>query len=152
MDRVAPQMAVFKYKHGGKVALSKKSLGFVVVTTVLAAVVAFFARPEGFAAFLVPLIAFFNRTGTLSVGPRYLVCGPNIVYYANVTHATLSEAGGRLDIVTNGGKTFSIEREKFPTNARKAPKVAANKAAKFGKATGKIIDKIRRAAPNAVIV
>ena len=151
MERDQPQLAVFKYKHGGRVALSGKRKLFIIATLVLAAIVAFASVQGGLVVFLFPVLAFFGRSGTLAVGPRYLVCGDDIVYFANVTQVTLSEAKGRMDLVTTGGKTFSLEREKFPTNARKTAKIAANKAVKFNKATAKIIDKVRRAAPAAVV-
>lgn len=151
MERSQPQLAVFKYKHDGRVGLSRKRKLFVIAALVpaLIASVAFF--PGGLLVFLLPVIAFFGRARTLAVGPRYLVCGDDIVYYANVTHLTLAAAQGRMDLVTTGGKVFSLERDKFPTNARKTAKIAANKAAKFSKVTAKIIDKVRRAAPAAVV-
>ena len=42
---------------------------------------------------------------------------------------------------------FAIERERFPTNARKTAKIAANKEAKFAKVAEKLIAKIRHASP-----
>jgi len=151
VERNQPQLAVFKYQHDGRVGLSHKRKIFVIAALVLAVIasVAFF--PGGAFAFLLPLFAFLGRPRTLAVGPRYLVCGDDIVYYANVTQLRLAEAQGRMDLVTTGGKVFSIERAKFPTSARKSAKIAVNKAAKFNKVTAKIVDKVRRAAPAAVV-
>ena len=151
MDRAQPQLSVFKYKHGGRVGLSRKRKLVVMAALVLALIIAVVAFPGGLIAFLLPVFAFFGRSGTLALGPRYLVCGDDIVYYANVTQLTLLEAQGALKLKTASGKSFSIEREKFPTNARKTHKIAANKAAKFNKVTARIIDKVRRAAPAVVV-
>ncbi len=142
-----PQLAVFKYKHGGRASLSGKRKAFLVASLILALVLAVLAFPAGLLAFIVPLIAFFGAARTLCVGPRYLICGDEIVYYANVTQVKLSEAAGSLSLQTASGKTLLIERAKFPTNARKANKIAANQAAKFNKVSAKIVDKVRRASP-----
>lgn len=147
MDQNQPQLAVFKYKHGDRVSLSGKRKLFFLVSLILSLMLAKLLFPFGLLALIIPLLAFFGGAKTLSVGPRYLVCGDHIVYYANVTQLQLSEAEGVLSLQTSGGKSFVIEREKFPTNARKANKVAANKAAKFNKVTAKIIDKVRRVSP-----
>ena len=151
MERNQTQLAVFKYKHDGRVGLSPKRKIFVIAALVLALITSVAYFPSGLLAFLLPVIAFFGRPRTLALGSRYLVCGDDIVYYANVTQLTLSEVQGRMDLATAGGKVFSIERDKFPTSARKTAKVAANKAAKFSKVTAKIIDKVRRAAPMTAI-
>ena len=42
-----------------------------------------------------------------------------------------------------------VERERFPTNARKKDKIAINKAAKFSKVSARIVEKVRRATPEA---
>ena len=147
MDRNQPQLAVFKYKHADRVSLSGKRKLFFFASLVLSLGLAKLLFPFGLLALIIPLLAFMGGAKTLSVGPRYLICGDRIVYYANVKQLELSEAEGVLRLQTSGGKSFAIEREKFPTNARKANKVAANKAAKFNKVTAKIIDKVRRASP-----
>lgn len=151
MERNQPQLAVFKYQHDGRVGLSHKRKIFVIAALVLAVIASLAFFPGGVFAFLLPLFAYAGRPRTLSIGPRYLVCGDDIVYYANVTQLRLAEAQGRMDLVTTGGKVFSIERAKFPTNARKTAKIAVNKAAKFNKVTAKIVDKVRRVAPAAVV-
>ena len=141
------QLASFKYKHQGRTRLSGKRKLFILVSLILSPIVAFATFPGGLLFFAVPLGAFLFRQSTLSIGPRYLICGEQIIYYANVTGLDLSEAEGILTLSLAGGKRFAIEREKFPTNARKTPKIAANKAAKFKKVTSKIIEKVRRLSP-----
>jgi len=142
-----PQLAVFKYKHGGRASFSGKRKVFFVVSLILALALSILAFPAGLLACIVPLFAYFGGDRTLCVGPRYLICGEEIVYYANVTQLKLSEAAGSLSLQTASGKTLLIERAKFPTNARKANKIAANQAAKFNKVSAKIVDKVRRASP-----
>ncbi|WP_301101718.1 hypothetical protein [Propionivibrio sp.] len=147
MDLEQPQLAVFKYKHGGRVAFSAKRKTFMLISLAAALIAAFFAFPGGLMALVIPLGVFFVRQGTLALGPRYLVCGNDIVYFANVAQVALHEGEGRLNLKMASGATFTLERDKFPTNARKAHKVAANKAAKFNKVSAKIIEKVRRASP-----
>ena len=142
-----PQLAVFKYKHGGRASISGKRKVFLVASLILALALSVLAFPAGLLACIVPLLAYFGGARTLCVGPRYLICGDEIVYYANVTQVKLSEAAGSPSLQTASGKTLLIERGKFPTNARKANKIAANQAAKFNKVSAKIVDKVRRASP-----
>lgn len=142
-----PQLAVFKYKHGGRASLSGKRKVFLVASLIVALALGILAFPGGLLAGIVPLAVYFGSARTLCVGPRYLICGDEIVYYANVTKMDLSEAAGSLRLQTASGKTVLIEREKFPTNARKAHKIEANRAAKFNKVSAKIVDKVRRASP-----
>jgi hypothetical protein len=142
-----PQLAVFKYNHGGRASISGKRKVFLVASLILALALSILAFPAGLLACIVPLLAYFGGARTLCVGPRYLICGDEIVYYANVTQIKLSEAAGSLSLQTASGKTLLIERAKFPTSARKANKIAANQAAKFNKVSAKIVDKVRRASP-----
>jgi hypothetical protein len=86
------------------------------------------------------------------LGPRYLLCGQTIVYYANVKRLTLSRGTGTLRVQSNNGQSFVLERDKFPTNARKADKIQKNKAAKFDKVADKIIDKVRKATTSADLI
>lgn len=147
MELEMPQLSAFKYKDGGRAPLTPKRKGVAMVALLLAAVFMFVFFPLAIVAGMVALGAFFVRGRTLAVGPRYLICGEEIVYYANVTQMSLNEGAGRLELTLANGKHFTLEREKFPTGARKAPKIAANQAAKFNKVSARIIDKVRRARP-----
>ncbi|MGB2881176.1 MAG: hypothetical protein WBC08_05310, partial [Rhodoferax sp.] len=82
----------------------------------------------------------------------YLLCGNSIVYYANVNRLTLSGANGTLRLQSQNGKSFVLERDKFPTGARKADKIKKNKAAKFDKVSSKIIEKVKKAAPRVDMI
>lgn len=147
-----PEFAVFNYRHAERAGMSRGRRAFFLLGLAVAPVVAFFAFPVGVIALPLPLIAYFGAARKLSLGTRYLLCGNSIVYYANVARLTLSEAQGKLSVESRNGKIFVLERERFPTGARKTDKVARNKAAKFGKVAGKIVDKVRKAAPAAELV
>ena len=142
-----PQLSEYKYQHSGRVALSGKRKPAFFVSLLLAVLASILLFPFGFVALIVPVLVYSTRPRTLSIGPRYLICGNDIVYFANVTQMELVESSGHLRLQTASGKTLLIERERFPTNARKTNKIAANKAAKFNKVSAKIMEKVRRATP-----
>lgn len=139
--------AVFKYKHGSRTGMTPLRRKWAIATLVLAVVGAIALFPGGLALFLVPLLVWLTTPRQLALGPRYLVCGEAIVYYGNVDQVVLDREAGKLTLVSAGERRFTIERERFPTNARKSHKIAANKEAKFGKVAGKLIEKIRHASP-----
>ena len=145
MDLEQPKLASFKYKHGSRISLTGKRKMAVVVSLLVALVVGKLLFPFGLLALIVPAIIYLAGGRTLVLGPRYLICGDQIIYYANVTELKLSEAEGTLSLQTGKAVPFVIERERFPTNARKKDKIAANKAAKFNKVTARITEKVRRA-------
>ena len=147
MEQKQPQLAVFKYKHGDRIALSGKRKIFFFFSLIVSLALSKLFFPFGLLTLIVPVVIYLGGGRTLCVGPRYFICGKQIIYYANVTKLKLSETEGVLNLQTANGTHFTIERQRFPTNSRKAAKVAANKAAKFNKVTAKIIEKVRRAAP-----
>jgi hypothetical protein len=143
------QFASFKYQHDGKGNRSQKRIWFACGCLGLALLaLAVFGPIPGFVLLLVAVVAWLVTTRELMLGPRYLLCGTSILYYANVKRMTLSRAQGKLRLVCHDGQSFVLEREKFPTGARKPAKVAKNKAAKFDKVSGKIIEKVRKASAN----
>jgi hypothetical protein len=66
-----------------------------------------------------------------------------------VKRLTLTRGSGTLRVQSSNGQNFVLERDKFPTNARKADKIKKNKAVKFDKVADKLIEKVRKAAPGA---
>lgn len=145
------EFATFQYQHPDPAQPSRPRLIFTAVSLVAALVIAWLAFPPGAVALLVPLIAYFSASKHLLLGPRYLLCGKSIVYYGNVTRLTLSGAQGVLRVRSANGQEFVLERDKFPTSARKAPKIAKNKAVKFDKVSSKIIEKVRQASKNVTV-
>ncbi len=142
--------ATFKYQHADRPTLGAQRLWFIRMCLVLAPVL-LVAYGIGIALALMALIAWLSAPRTLQLGPRYLLCGQQIVYYGNVKSVALSRAAGTLRVYAHNGQVFVLERDKFPTNARKAEKIRVNKAAKFDKVVEKIIDKVRQTAPHAEV-
>lgn len=149
------EFAQFKYRHTDAVARSPARL-WVVGIGLAVALVLLSRRdvplPLAVVAFLVPAVAWFSAGRYLLLGPRYLVCGKAIVYYANVQRITLSRGSGMLRVQSKNGHTFALDRDKFPTNARKTDKIQKNKTAKFNKVVDKIVEKVRKTAPDAELV
>lgn len=145
----ATKFAAWKYKHEGAGYRSRKQ-PIVAAALFGGAVVAHFSvhfPPVSIALLLIALITLFYSAKKIFLGPRYLICGSNIVYYNNVVRLGLDEAAGQLQLLTASDQTFTLERDKFPTNARKADKISRNKAAKFTKVAHNIIAKVQRAVP-----
>lgn len=146
------EFATFKYQHSDSVVRSKQRMLFAGASLVVALLATVIVFPFGAVLLLVPLIAWFSAPRQLLVGPRYLLCGNAIVYFGNVKRMTLAPAQGKLRLECTTGKAFVLERDKFPTAARKSDKIAKNKAKKFDKVSGKIMDKVRAASSNVVLI
>lgn len=93
-------------------------------------------------------ILVFTRKKLL-VNARYLICGEHIVYFANVVRVERDDSAGKLCLVSADGSKLLLERNKFPTNARKADKIARNRAAKFDKVAKHLTERVRQASPAA---
>lgn len=143
-----PELAAFKYPHNGPFQLGttrKMLLGIGIGLTLIVSVLEF---PFGLLCGLIPLIIYWSTPKKLYLGPRYLICGRSILYYGNIVKIVVDYSEGLLTIQPLQGNRLLIERSKFPTNARKPPKIAANKAAKFGKVSATLIEKICAAVPS----
>lgn len=144
--------ATFRYQHADRPMLGTQRLWFIRISLVLAlALLAVRYHSIGIVLALMALIAWLSAPRTLQLGPRYLLCGQQIIYYGNVKSVALSRAAGTLRVHAHNGQVFVLERDKFPTNARKAEKIKINKATKFDKVAEKIIDKVRQTAPHAEV-
>lgn len=146
------KFATFKYRHADRSNPSPERRWFAYGCLAVAVLTTLLAFPVGAVTLLVPLIAWLSAPRQLQMGPRYLLCGEAIVYYANVKRATVSKAKGSLQLQSANGQVFVLERDKFPTGARKADKIAKNKAAKFDKVSAKLLEKIRKANAAAEVV
>lgn len=142
----------FKYQHADPANVGPKRRLFVYASLALAAGASFLKFPLGALLFLVPLFAYLSVRRELLLGPRYLLCGITIVYYGNVKRLVLSPTQGTLRLQCANGQVFVLERDKFPTNARKAEKIANNKAAKFDKVCAKIVEKVRDAGAGVELI
>lgn len=149
------EFAQFKYQHADAAARSTARLWFVGISLAIALVLLSMRSvplPVALFAMAVPAVAWFSGSRHLLLGPRYLLCGKSIIYYANVQRLTLSRSAGTLQVQSRNGQRFVLERDKFPTGARKADKIKKNKAAKFDKVADKIIEKVRKASSGAELI
>ena len=147
------EFSTFKYQHADSVSRSKQRKIFALASLVVAvAVIVLTGSPVGIFLLVVPAFAWFSVPRQLLLGPRYLLCGNAIVYFGNVKRMTLTRSQGKLRLECTNGKAFVLERDKFPTGARKKDKIAKNKAKKFDKVAGKIMDKVRAASANVVMM
>ncbi|HEX5749431.1 MAG TPA: hypothetical protein VFZ09_24595 [Archangium sp.] len=144
------KFALIKYDHGEPVGLSGARWGALalILGAAVGALFVFFPLVIvlGFAA-----VVAARPPRRLYVGPRYLICGRKILYYANVQKVSMEAGGGRLLLKSSTGKVLVLEQDRFQTGARKPDKIAANKAARFQKVARKIVKHVRRAAPHAVL-
>jgi len=145
----ASKFDVWKYKHEGAGYRSRKQWLIVAILfgAALLAQVRFQHLPLAIALLLIGVVVALLSSKKIFLGPRYLICGNSIVYYNNVERLVLDEAAGQLRLVTVSDQAFTLERKRFPTNARKADKIARNKAAKFSKVAHNIIVRVQRAVP-----
>lgn len=141
------KFSAVKYRHDGSGGISEQRWRVIKISlgVALAATVVLF--PVGGFVLLLPLIVYLAAPKMLYIGPRYLICGPQIVYFSNVTSMALEESAGTLRLVSGKAGSFLLERDRFPTGARKADKIKANKALKFDKVSAKLIERVRRAVP-----
>lgn len=152
-DHMPPtEFSIFKYQHADPASLGPRRQLVVYLGLVLAVFVTVLKFPHGAWLFFLPLVAYLSAGRQLLLGPRYLLCGKTIVYYGNVKHLTLSPVPGTLRVQSANGHVFVLERDKFPTGARKAEKIAKNKAAKFDKVCAKIVEKVLSAGAEVELV
>lgn len=145
------EFSTVKYQHSDGTQRSKLRVWVTAACLGGAALSSAFSMfPLGIVLLVVALIAWFSAPRQLLLGPRYLLCGNSIVYFGNVKQMDLSSAQGKLRLDCKNGTSFVLERDKFPTGARKADKIKKNKAAKFDKVSSKIMEKVRTATANAV--
>jgi hypothetical protein len=141
--------AAWKYKHDGAGYRSRRQWLVVAILCggALFAELRLHQPPLAIALLLIGVVVALLRSKKIFLGPRYLICGSNIVYYGNVVRLALDKTAGSLHLVSANQQRFTLERERFPTNARKTDKIARNKAAKFSKVAHNIIAHVQRAAP-----
>ena len=150
MDR--KKFALIKYDHGERVGLGAVRwlclLGVVVfVLWLLISIPPMF--PMTLILGLVGVLMITRQPKQLCLGPRYIICGRKILYYANIKSVTLKADEGLLVLQSSTGQTLVLDQDKFQSNARKSDKIAANKEARFNKVALKIVDRVQRASPNA---
>ncbi|HSP78201.1 MAG TPA: hypothetical protein VLQ93_06710 [Myxococcaceae bacterium] len=148
MDR--KKFAVIKYDHGERMSLGVARRVWLAVLGVLAVGLLFVFFPLSLVLGLVALVLVIAPPSRqLCLGPRYLICGTKILYYANIQRLALEAERGRLVLESSTGQFLVLEQDRFQTNARKPDKIAANKAARFKKVAQKLVRHVRHASPDA---
>lgn len=108
-----------------------------------------------FASFVIGL-TFLKGIGKsnhkIFIGNRYVIIGEKIIYYNNLAGIQISGDGSRIyEMISKTNKSYKIELDRFPTNARKSWKIEKNKKDKFEKITTKISNNIQKRAPHVSI-
>lgn len=148
MDTV--RFNTWKYRHEGSGTRQRWQLLLAAICFVGSLLT--ISRPHfALPLFVIALLALFITSRKILIGPRYLICGSDIVYYANVQRIDRDDVAGRLTLSLDGTAPFSLEREKFPTNARKADKIKRNRQTKFAKVADRIVLHVQAANPAADI-
>jgi len=163
MDR--PRLATWKYTYGGPLDHRERSARRLIVAAAAVAAVALLALlallaglPGGalliavaVVLLVVALVRAAIRPTKIGMSSRYLVCGGEIMYFANVVSVDVDLRGGVLRLVSGNGNTFELVRAGFTTDARKPPKIEANLHAKFARVSDRIVARVRQASPDAQI-
>jgi hypothetical protein len=153
----ATRFSVMNYHHDGPRERGRVSRTLSTVLLLAAVAIAALNFPHpAMAAALFPLAFWLVLVLTagqqrLYLGSRYLLCGARIVYFGTVRQIELDAAAGWMKLVRGDGQSFVLERERFPTGARKTDKIALNKAAKFDKAATRILARVLRVVPGVTL-
>lgn len=94
------------------------------------------------------------RPRELEIHERYLICGRHCIHFGNIEALHMHTPKGKMRIIYNIGnnkRAFILDREKFPTNARKDFKIAANKQKKFDDISQKIIESAYQINPELIV-
>jgi len=142
--------AAYKYKHDDDPGMHWVQLAMIVCGMIAAAFMFIMSTGAGIFSmvFWLVLCILVWPKRKICLYPRYFICGDTIIYYRRINKLSLSETAGVLDMDWGSRKSFRLERERFPTNARKPAKIAKNKNAKFTKVAGKIIEKVLSVKPD----
>lgn len=145
--------ATWKYRHDGPLERSplQRRIGLALLAAGPLVYLVSRILPLGIAPCVIGAIVLLNGQRRLRVGPRYLICGPHIVYFANIDRALRDSAAGTLRLERAGKTVFILERERFSSNARKPHKIAAHRAARFDKASALLLARLRAATPDCRI-
>jgi hypothetical protein len=146
MELKASPFAVFDYNHGGRVNLTKGRKYAFALALFFALVLARLLFPFGLLALAIPTLIYLRGERTLKIGPRYLICGDRIVYFANVKNLSFSENEKSICLRTGIKTQLTIEGKRFNVRSRDPEE----KAAKFAEAVELVMEGVHRFAPEAI--
>lgn len=141
---------IFKYSHKDKLNLASNQKITIAVLLISSLFFILINVPTSIFIFIFTIIyaiVIYPKRNIL-ITSRYLICGNTIFYYKNINKIVLNYNSGILLIYSDDKEVFRLEKELFPTNARKPLKITNNKNNKFKKVSDKIIDNIKKAAPD----
>lgn len=141
-----PPLETFNYAHGGRVLLSKPRKLAFFVSLMFALICVKILFPFGFLALALPAYVYLGGVRTLKIGPRYLICGERIVYYANVKRLVHDEVAGTLNLIIGLKTNLLIERKRFKGGAGRGK----DKGASFAEVAAMVSERVRQAAPEAL--
>ena len=145
-----PRLNTWKYTHDGPGERKRWQTPLAIVL-LLGSAISYKLIPLPFFLLVGGLIALFASSKKIQIGPRYLICGPHILYFANIERIERDDVAGRLILASADKLPLIIDREKFPTGARKSDKIKRNRQAKFAKVADRIIMQVQAANPHADI-
>jgi hypothetical protein len=148
MELNPPPLVVFDYNHGGRVVLTKERKLKFALALFLALVAARLFFPFGLLALAIPAMIYLRGERTLKIGPRYLICGERIVYYANVKNLTFSEHEKSICLRTGIKTQLTIEEKRFRIDKR----FPAERTARFAEAVKLMTERVHHFAPEAICV
>lgn len=142
--------SVFKYNNKDKLTFSTKQKIIISILMLTSLLLIFKFLVIGIILSVISLIyiGISYPKRTIKVESRYLICGKTIVYYKNINRIVLNKYLGLLLLYSGDNLVFKLEKELFPTNARKPDKIINNKNKKFEKVSDKIINKIIKTSPD----
>ena len=143
MELQLPQLSVYDYNHGGRVLLTKKRKMAFLLSLVFALAFCRLLFPFGLLVLAVPVLVYMRGERTLKLGPRYLICGDRIVYYANVQRVVCLEAQGLLKLRLGVKTELVLERKRF--------KGRSVRDESFRKVTAEVMERVGRVAPQALL-
>ncbi len=145
-----PRLNAWKYTHDGPGERKRWQTPLAIIL-LLGSALSYKLLPLPFFLLVGGLIALFASSKQILIGPRYLICGPHILYFANISRVERDNVAGRLILSNGDAMPLIIDREKFPTGARKSDKIKRNRQAKFAKVADRIIMQVQAANPHADI-
>lgn len=141
---------IFKYKNKDKLTFTKNQKIIIFFLMLFSFLYLFISLKIGIILAIISqiYIGLSYPKRTIKLNSRYLICGKTIIYYKNITKIILNKNLGLLLLYSGDNLVFKLEKELFPTNARKPDKIINNKNKKFEKVSDKIINKIIKTSPD----
>lgn len=90
-----------------------------------------------------------ERAASLRFYSRYLICGPYIIYFANVTQIRRSPT--TLVLTHTAGPAFVVNQTYFTSNARKQEKIRRHQQERFKKVCDRLTSRSKELQPDVKV-